>query len=458
MESTKERPPTTVIIVGAGKGGTALLEILHRDPSTHILGVVDINPDAPGMRLARKLGIPTAKKAENFLRHPDRHIDILIDVTGNENVRRHLQHIKHPNTRMIGGAAAKFVWALIEAYRTNESLQEEVATLKASLHKESGEELIFGHNPVMQEVREMILQVAPTPATVLITGETGTGKEMIARTIQQLSHLKHKPFLKINCTAFAPHLLESELFGYKKGAFTGAVKDKPGLLEKGDGGTIFLDEIGDITPEMQVKMLRFLQFGEIRPVGSTETRTVRARIIAATNRNLEQMIKEEKFRADLYYRLNSFVIHLPPLRERKEDLPLLAYHFLKQAEMRINKKVGSISQAAISCLMQYDYPGNLRELQSIIERAVILCKGTQIEPEHLPHNLQSKQHSWQLDKGLIPARERVLAQFEVQAIQYYLREAKGNISKAARMARMPRRSFYRLMEKHQINKSTYEEL
>ncbi len=456
MEVRKERPPTTVVIVGAGKGGTALLEILFRDPSTHILGVVDKNPDAPGMKLARERGIPTAKRAESFLLNPDRHVDILIDVTGNEEVRRHLQEVKKPTTRMIGGAAAKFVWALIEAYRTNEVLQEEVASLKATLSDAPGEELIFGHNPAMQQVRDMVLQVAPTPATVLITGETGTGKELIARTIQRLSPLRDKPFVKINCTAFSPQLLESELFGYKKGAFTGALKDKPGLLEKGHGGTIFLDEIGDITPEMQVKMLRFLQFGEIRPVGGTETRTVQARIIAATNRNLEQMIGEEKFRADLYYRLNTFTIHLPPLRERKEDLPLLAYHFLKQAEIRLNKKVGSISKAAMSCLMQYDYPGNLRELQSIIERAVILCKGNQIEPEHLPHNLQPRDESWKLEQGLVQARRRVLARFELQAIQYYLREAGGNVSKAAMLARMPRRSFYRLMDKYGIKKSDYE--
>lgn len=455
MEVRKERPPTTVVIVGAGRGGTALLQILLRDASTHILGVVDKNPDAPGMALARQHGIPTAKRAESFLRNPDRHVDILIDVTGNEEVRRHLQAIKQPSTRMIGGAAAKFVWALIEAYRTNEVLQEEVATLKATLSDTPGEELIFGHNPAMQQVREMVLQVAPTPATVLITGETGTGKELIARTIQQLSPLRDRPFLKINCTAFTPHLLESELFGYKKGAFTGALKDKPGLLEKGHGGTIFLDEIGDITPEMQVKMLRFLQFGEIRPVGGTETRIVEARIIAATNRDLEAMIREGKFRADLYYRLNAFSIHLPPLRARKEDLPLLAYHFLKQAEIRLNKKVGSISRAAMSCLMQYDYPGNLRELQSIIERAVILCRGQQIEPEHLPHNLQTRDENWKLEEGLARARARMVAQFELQAIQYYLREAGGNVSKAAMLARMPRRSFYRLMEKYGIKKSDY---
>ena len=318
----------------------------------------------------------------------------------------------------------------------------------------SNEELIFGINPAMKDIRRMIHQVAPTPATVLITGETGTGKEMIATNIQQNSHLKTEPFIKINCTAFSANLLESELFGYQKGAFTGAMRDKPGLLEKGDGGTIFLDEIGDISLEMQVKLLRFLQFGEIRPVGATETKIIKCRVIAATNRDLQKLIKSGNFRADLFYRLNSFVLELPSLKNRKEDIPVLAYHFLNLAVIRINKKVTTISPKAMECLNGYHYPGNLRELQSIIERGVILCTGNELDVHHLPIGIQSSK-SFDYKKGLMTTKEEAINQFERQALQHYLINAVGNVTTAATLAKVPRRTFYRLMAKHKIDKSQY---
>lgn len=447
-----------VVIVGAGQGGVALLEILKDDPTSRILGVVDVNPEAPGILMAKAIGIPVSKRAETFLLDKELKVDILIDVTGSDKMMHRLRAMKSNETRMIGGIAAKYIWALIEAQRDKQLYQERYQALKASIKTESREELIFGTNPVMQEVRQMMQQVAATPATVLITGETGTGKEMIAAAIQQMSHLKNEAFVKINCTAFPPHLLESELFGYKKGAFTGAVKDKPGLLEKGDGGTIFLDEIGDISLDMQVKLLRFLQFGEIRPVGSTETKIVKTRIIAATNRDLEKLIRKEKFRNDLFYRLNSFVIELPPLRNRREDIPVLIYHFLALAVNKLNKRVNNLSAAAIAALVQYDYPGNLRELQSIIERAVILCEGDMIEPVHLPVIVQPAKSPLQVNykKGLMLEKEKVVGDFEQKAIRHYLAQANGSITKAAMYAKVPRRTFYRLMNKHGIDKSIYK--
>ena len=444
-----------LIIVGAGRGGTALLEIFHNDPTNQILGVVDINPDAKGILLAKEMGIKVSKYPQTFLEDKTHHIDIIIDVTGSTKIQKELRAIKSPDTRMISGIAAKFIWALIETQKAKSLIEQKYNDLKASLENSPNEELIFGTNPLMQEIRQMIHQVAATPATVLITGETGTGKEMIARSIQQVSHLRDRPFVKINCTAFAAHLLESELFGYKKGAFTGALKDKQGLLEKGNGGTIFLDEIGDISLDMQVKMLRFLQFGEIRPVGSTETKIIDARIIAATNQDLEKLIQKKKFRNDLFYRLNSFIIELPPLRKRKEDIPVLAYHFLKLAVLKMNKKVLSISPKSIECLNEYSYPGNLRELQSIIERAVILCQGEIIEPRHLPIAVQSSNKIYDYKQGLMVAKENMINQFERQALQQYLISANGNVSEAAMAARVPRRSFYRLMEKHNISKDKF---
>lgn len=451
-----DKHSANVVIVGAGVGGSALLETLIHDETTHIIGVVDINPEAPGVAKARNFGIPVSKYADTFINNPDLKIDIILDVTGNPKVLQALRTAKSQDTRMISGIAVKYLWSLIEARNDNRILQQKYHALKASVSGKSGEEIIFGTNPVMQQIRHMIGQVAPTPATVLILGETGTGKEMIAKSIQQQSRLKDKVFIPINCTAFSPQLLESELFGYKKGAFTGAMTDRTGLLESGDEGTIFLDEIGDISLEMQTKLLRFLQFGEIRPVGSTETKKVKTRIIAATNRNLKQLIKEGKFREDLFYRLNTFVIELPPLRERKEDIPVLAYHFLKQAVVNLNKRVSAITPDAMECLNEYDYPGNLRELQSLIERAVILTMDEKITSEQLPQTIRSETKVYNYKQGLMSAKEEVINQFERQALQHFLLEAKGKITEAALLARVPRRTFYRLMEKHDIKKDHYK--
>ena len=249
-------------------------------------------------------------------------------------------------------------------------IEQKYHQLKATLATSANDEIIFGINPTMQEIRQRILQVARTPATVLITGETGTGKEMMAMCIQRFSHLKDEPFVKINCTAFSPSLLESELFGYKKGAFTGAMKDKIGLLEKGDGGTIFLDEIGDISLDMQVKLLRFLQFGEVRPVGATETKIIRSRIIAATNRNLEQLIETGKFRADLFYRINSFILELPALRDRKEDIPCLVNHFLDLLCSQYGLPSKRVSDYVMETFENYSWPGNIEELKVTTQRLI----------------------------------------------------------------------------------------
>lgn len=450
---------SNVLIIGAGKGGNALLEILIADITSNIVGVVDLNPDAIGIVNAKKLGIKVAKSYKHFLDNQEQHkIDIVIDVTDSERMYDELKKYISPKITLISDKAAKFIWALIESRKNNELLKNKYRNLKEVLNEGNTTELIYGTTPAMQEIKEMIYQVAPTPATVLILGETGTGKEMIASAIQELSSVSAKPFIKINCTAFSQNLLESELFGYKKGAFTGATKDRKGLLHKGNGGTIFLDEIGDISLEMQVKILRFLQFGEVRPVGANKTETIQARIIAATNKNLEAMVEDNTFRKDLYYRLNSFILNLPSLRNRKEDIPVLAYLFLNKSVIKLNKKVSSISSSAMECLNEYEYPGNIRELQSIIERAVILCLGSTIRPEHLPMMVQNTNNLYQYELGLASAKKSVNNQFERQAIQHYLINAKGNVTEAAKLAKTPRRSFYRLLEKHNINKDQFKNI
>ena len=251
--------------------------------------------------------------------------------------------------------------------------------------------------------------------------------------------------------------MESELFGHKRGSFTGAVADKVGLFEKADGATIFLDEVGDMPPEMQGKLLRVLQAGEMKPVGDVVTRKVRVRVIAATNRDLEKALATSEFREDLFYRFNAFTVVLPPLRERSEDIPVLAYHFLRKAEAKVNKKVDRFSQDALDLLRSYAWPGNLRELENIIERAVVLSSNQQVEVAHLPLYLQDASPiQVTTQEGFVQAKERVVAMFEKEAVARFLSEARGNISVAAQKAGITRRNFHRLLSKYSINTKKFK--
>ncbi len=322
-------------------------------------------------------------------------------------------------------------------------------------------EFLESQSPAMQEILDLAYRVAPTPTTVLIRGESGTGKEVIARLIHAHSPLSSKPLIIVNCTALSPQLFESELFGHRKGSFTGAVTDKVGLLEQAHRGTVFLDEIGDMPLEMQAKLLRFLQSGEIRPIGSTETRRVKVRILAATNRKLEQAIAAGQFREDLFYRLNAFTLHLPPLRQRKEDIPLLALHFLKLARARINKHVTRISPRAMEALVAYHWPGNLRELKNIIERAVVLATGDEITLNHLPFNFQIHVHIpadfSKREGNLIAQKNQLINRFEYEMITRLLNDHQGNVTRAAQAAGIPRRTFQRLMAKHGLHSHRYRQ-
>ena len=240
-------------------------------------------------------------------------------------------------------------------------------------------ELIIGNSPALKHVLELVEVVAPNDSTVLLLGETGTGKELIARAIHGHSRRKDRTFIKLNCAAIPTGLLESELFGHEKGAFTGAIAQKMGRLELADQGTLFLDEIGDIPTEIQPKLLRALQEREFERLGSTHTRKVNIRLVAATNRNLEQMIAAREFRSDLYYRLNVFPIRIPPLRERREDILLLVRYFVQKFSRQMQKNVDAIPPSATTALTAWDWPGNIRELENLIERSVILTRGTSLE-------------------------------------------------------------------------------
>ena len=256
--------------------------------------------------------------------------------------------------------------------------------LRKQLHDKYSREDIISVSHKIQKLFDVLPEVAGSPATVLIQGESGTGKELFARAIHNLSPRKNKPFIAVNCAALPDNLLESELFGYVAGAFTDAKKDKPGRFKLADSGTIFLDEIGDISPALQMKLLRVIQEKEFQPLGGSREEKTDVRIITATNKNLEQLIKKNLFRQDLYYRINVVKIELPPLRERMEDVNILCDHFINKFNTTHKKNINSISGNALACLMSYNFPGNIRELENIIERAFVMCRGEIILPEHLP--------------------------------------------------------------------------
>ncbi len=316
---------------------------------------------------------------------------------------------------------------------------------------------IIGRSPAMQRIFELLPRVANIPSNVLITGESGTGKELIARAIHKLSLRKDKPFVVVNCCGIPPSLLESELFGYKAGAFTGASKEKPGLFALAHGGTVFLDEVGELPTELQVKLLRVVQEKSFLPLGATSEVKTDVRIISATNRDLERQVLEGLFREDLFYRLNVISIVLPPLRERKEDIPLLVEYFLRKYSKKMGKKIEGISKFALEALMEYEFPGNIRELENIIERSVALESGPLILPESLTlsHSKAQKARAKKIEDFEISLPEdgldleALLARIEISLIKQALERTRGNKTEAAKLLRLSFRSFrYRLAKYH----------
>ncbi len=309
-------------------------------------------------------------------------------------------------------------------------LLEENTHLRQELKEKYDFSNIVGSSSSMRQVYDQVTQVARSNTTVLLRGESGTGKELIAHSIHYNSLRSKKPFVKVNCAALPETLIESELFGYEKGAFTGADKRKSGRFEMADGGTLFLDEIGDLPPQTQIKLLRVLQEREFERLGGTETVKVNVRIITATNKNLEESINDSTFREDLFYRLNVFTIFLPPLRERKSDILLLAEHFLEKYEIEHNKRIRRISTPAIDMLTSYHFPGNVRELENTIERAVLVCDSNVIHGHHLPPTLQTAEISGTMTQvSLLSAVES----YEKDLIQDALKSTKGNVAKAAKL-------------------------
>jgi two-component system, NtrC family, response regulator PilR len=344
----------------------------------------------------------------------------------------------------------------------NLALSKEARLLRRELRRLTGLDHIIGTSPKMKVIFELIENIAPQNSRVLITGESGTGKELVARAIHEHSARCKHPFITINCGAFPETLLESELFGYVKGAFTGANENRRGLFQAAHGGTLFMDEIGNMSVTMQVKLYRVLQEGKVRPVGSTEESDVDVRVIAATNKNLEEEITAGRFREDLYYRLSVIPIHLPPLRERREDIPLLSREFLERFSKTMNKKIHGIEPEAMRRLEVYEWPGNVRELENTIERAVALESGSAIGVEALPdrvrnHFQESVAHAGQNGNGhgvKIPDAglnlEEHIRDMERSYLLAALERSGGVRTRAAELLRMTYRSFRHYAKKYEI--------
>lgn len=311
-------------------------------------------------------------------------------------------------------------------------------TLEKSLGKRRKFEHIVGGSEAVQAVFALIENLAAVDTTVLVAGESGTGKELVAEALHYRSDRREQPLVKVNCAALPETLLESELFGHVKGSFTGALKDKIGRFEQAQGGTIFLDEIGDISPALQVRLLRVLQNKEIEKVGGTGATRVDVRIIAATNQDLLKMVRQDEFREDLYYRLRVVQINVPPLRERREDIPLLIDHFVAVYNERFKRHILSVDEDATKCMTRYDWPGNIRELQNAVEHAFVMCRGDVIGRQHLPPELQ--------DSGAAVTAEVNVCDEETARIVAALEKAAGNKTRAARLLGISRRTIYRRME------------
>jgi two-component system NtrC family response regulator len=325
-------------------------------------------------------------------------------------------------------------------------LQKRIKQLEQQVGRRYGFDSILGSSTLIHEAITLAKKVAPTDATVLLLGETGTGKEVFAQAIHNGSKRAGKPFMALNCSAFGKEILESEIFGHKAGAFTGAIKDKKGLIEEATTGTLFLDEIGEMHIELQSKLLRVLETNEFIKVGDTKPTKVDVRIIAATNRDLQQEVKEGKFREDLFYRLNVFTIFLPSLRDRKKDIPVLAQHFLKIFAQKSNVKVETFSHSFLEQLQQHDWKGNIRELKNIMERAVILAEGTELTIESLPIELQTTNLNTQ---GTLSAFD--LASVEKLHIQRVLNHTKGNKTETAKLLNIGLTTLYRKIEEYKIS-------
>ncbi len=344
---------------------------------------------------------------------------------------------------------------LKESERTRQKLASELNSLKEHLNEQSTEGKMIGSSRALTELRSMVFQVAKSDATILITGESGTGKELVANLIRESSNRNNKPFLKINCNAINDSLLESDLFGHEKGSFTGADSRRKGKFEVVDGGTIFLDEIGDISPRMQAALLRVLQDGDIIRVGGNTPTKIDVRVVAATNQDLASMVQKGSFRLDLFYRLNIINISIPPLRERKEDIVDLITHFVRKYRQAFKKEINFLPQSILDRLLLHDWPGNVRELENVIQRAVLMAKNNIITENELFFDIQPSNQSKPLQKNYLQpidgrALKDLVSDFEKDIILLALEKNRGNVPQTVKQLDIGKTAFYDKMKRYSI--------
>lgn len=400
-------------------------------------------------RLPSEDGMKLIARAKSLARPP---ICILMTAYGSEEVA--VEAMKRGADDYIAKGRLQIDELEMRIARSlrRQNLETENQSLRQQLDSKFGLENIVGESPAMQEVFEVVKQVAPSPATVLLLGESGTGKELIARAIHQLSPRANAPLVTVHCAALASTLLESELFGHEKGAFTGAHERRIGRFEQAQGGTLFLDEIGEIDVTIQIKLLRFLGERTFERVGSGKTLSADVRLVTATNKNLEELVKAGTFREDLFFRLRVVEIHLPALRERAGDIPLLAQSFLREFARENGKPVEDFTADALDLLLTYSWPGNVRELRTAIESAVVLCRGQRISARDLPPWVrQGGSNSGGADPARLLARnDLTVKEAEKQLIIRALKETNGNRTLAAKKIGMSRRTFHRKLHTYHL--------
>jgi len=418
-------------VVGTQSGPNAL-KLLEEQPFDVVL---------TDLKMEKVDGMQILKKCRDLYQDAE-----VIIITGYATLESAVQTMKHGAFYYVAkpfklDEVRKVVKEAVEKVR----LKMENRQLREHIDKFEGKAKIVTEDANMQRLLDTALQIAPTDCNIIITGESGTGKELFARYIHSCSQRADGPFFAMNCGAFTEELLSNELFGHEKGAFTGATTLKKGLIEMASGGTLFLDEITEMPPSMQVKLLRVIQEKEVLRLGATEPLKVDVRFIAATNRNIQEAIKSGDFRQDLYFRLNVVSLRIPPLSERKDDIPLLSYFFLKKYATLMKKDVREISQDVLALLMSYDFPGNVRELENVIERGVALTNGNTIEVVHLPEDLKELSiRIFRKKEGKIPSLEEQ----EKAYIKWVLKEVGNNKTVAAQILGIDRVSLWRKLKKY----------
>ncbi|MGC9941310.1 MAG: sigma-54 dependent transcriptional regulator [Verrucomicrobiota bacterium] len=396
-------------------------------------------------RLPNEDGLKLIARAKSLPKPP---ICILMTAYGSEEIA--VDAMKHGADDYIAKGRLQIDELEMRIARAlkQQNLEVENVSLRKQLDSKFGLENIIGQSAPMKEIFEVVQQVAPTRATVLVTGESGTGKELIAKALHQLSPRARQPFVTVHCAALAPTLLESELFGHERGAFTGAHERRIGRFELAQGGTLFLDEIGEIDQSIQVKLLRFLGERTFERVGSNKVLSADVRLVAATNKNLEELVKTGKFREDLFFRLRVVEIELPSLRERTGDIPLLAQSFLREFAKENGKAVNDFTADALEALMNYAWPGNVRELRAAIEHGVVLCRGDRVSLRDLPASVRGG--SLMSDTKLLHGKDLTVKDAEKQLIMRALKETDGNRTRAAQKIGMSRRTFHRKLHEYHL--------